>query len=123
MTMMQLLFKFLVSRAQFMFIHVYSFHEWTPIRKLELTFNDDRKLSFSILHDRRKRNFFDFHVTYLIYIKILEDKMGSLSRLNNHHLLTLDVPFGFMFSDKIVANAILDNYLDIMIELLESKMH
>lgn len=114
-----MLFKYLVSRSKFIFIGNNSAKNWAGFRKLEVTLSDDRQLIFSFLHNRRRRSAWDIFITYMVHVEVNVETNDGLTELLENNMLTVDVPFGSWFSNDVVGDVLIENYLDNIINILK----
>lgn len=119
MGMITRLFKWLLVKAKCEFIHSDVAENFTPFRIMETRIDECRSLTFSVMKDRRKRPLLTFSKTFLVKAEIHHDLPDRLKEYNDIQLLAIDIFFSYFFSDEVVSDVLLNNYLDKMINDLK----
>lgn len=116
MSILNYLFKVLVARSECAFIRSMADDSFKPFRVLETKLNDGRQLQFSVMKDRRKKHKLTLARTFLVKAEIHKDLPERLTIYNHIQFLTINVPYAFLFNDRIVSEVLLHFYLDKMID-------
>lgn len=116
------LFSWFVVNSQCLFIRTESIMNFKPFKIMESVSDDNRKVVFKIMHDRRKHFRFMPYTTFLVEVEIHTDNEDRLKEFSKIQLLAIDVFGAFMFSNSIIGDVLLNHYLDRMLEKLSEQM-
>lgn len=94
---------------------------YLPFKTLHSTTTSGQDIEFSVMHSRRRPKGINFHNKYLVKVSVHKDLPSDLQEFNDVQLMTVDIFGGFIFPDKLVAEILLELYVDNMLKTLKEK--